>query len=86
MAKVLYCNDLVPGCKFEARGMCEEEVIAEFANHLGATHNVLEVSDQVLAMISKAIREEVGVRARATAQAKPLLCQPTSLLGMGERS
>ena len=67
MAKVLYCNDLVPGCKFEARGMCEEEVIAEFANHLGATHNVLEVSDQVLAMISKAIREEVRVRARATA-------------------
>ena len=69
MAKVLYCNDLVPGCKFEARGMREEEVIAEFANHLGATHNVLEVSDQVLAMISRAIREEIRVRARATAHA-----------------
>ena len=69
MAKVLSCNDLVPGCKFEARGMCEEEVIAEFANHLGATHNVLEVSDQVLAMISKAIREEIRVRVRATAHA-----------------
>lgn len=69
MAKVLCCNDLAPGCKFEARGMCEEEVIAEFANHLGATHNMLEVSDQVLAMISKAIREEVRVRARATAHA-----------------
>src|SRR5207248_8658327 len=32
MAKVLHCNDLVPGCRFEARGICEEEVIAEFAN------------------------------------------------------
>lgn len=65
MAKVLYCNDLVPGCKFESRGICEEEVIAEFANHLGATHNMFEVSDQVLAMH----HEEVRVQARAAARA-----------------
>lgn len=69
MAKVLYCTDLVPECKFEARGICEEEVKAEFANHLGATHTLFEVSDQVLAMISKAIREEVRVRVRAAAHA-----------------
>lgn len=65
MAKVLYCNDLVPGCKFEARGMCDEEVIAEFADHIATTHNLFEISDQVLTMISKAIHEEVQVRSRA---------------------
>ncbi len=69
MAKILYCNDLVPGCKFEARGTCEEEVVASFADHLAAAHNMFEVSDQVLAMISKAIHEEVRVRARAAARA-----------------
>ncbi|PYT77893.1 MAG: hypothetical protein DMG40_21955 [Acidobacteria bacterium] len=64
MAKVLHCNDLVPGCRFEARGICEEEVIAEFANHLAEAHKLFEISDQVLAMISKAIHEEVRVRSR----------------------
>ena len=58
MAKVLYCNDLVPGCTFETRGMCEEEVIADFADHLATSHNMFEVSDQVLAMISNAIHDE----------------------------
>ncbi len=65
MAKVLYCNEFVPGCKFEARGVCEEEVIAEFADHIAAAHNIFEISDQVLAMICKAIHEEVAVPARA---------------------
>ena len=65
MAKVLYCNDLVPGCKFEAHGICEEEVIAEFADHIATAHNMFEISDQVLGMISKAIHEEVRARSRA---------------------
>lgn len=65
MAKVLYCNDFVPGCKFEARGLCDEEVIAEFADHIATSHNMIEISDQVLMMISKAIHEELQVRSRA---------------------
>ena len=65
MPKVLHCNDLVPGCKFEARGFCDEEVIAEFADHIATAHNMFEISDQVLAMISKAIHEEVQMRSRA---------------------
>lgn len=64
MAKVLYCNELVPGCKFEARGICDEEVIADFADHIATTHNMFEISDEVLAMISKAIHEEVRLRTR----------------------
>ena len=64
MAKVLHCNDLVPGCKFEARGICDEEVIADFADHIATAHNMFEISDEVLVMISKAIHEEVRLRAR----------------------
>ena len=64
MAKVLHCNDLVPGCKFEARGICDEEVIAEFADHIATAHNMFEISDEILVMISKAIHEEARGRAR----------------------
>ena len=63
MAKVLYCNDLVPGCKFEARGNSEEEVLAEIADHIAISHNLMDLSDEILAMISKAIQEETRVRA-----------------------
>lgn len=65
MAKVLHCYDLVPGCKFEARGICEEEVIAEFADHIATAHNMFEISDQALTMICKAIHNEARVRSRA---------------------
>lgn len=64
MAKVLQCNDLVPGCEFEARGICDEEVIADFADHIATVHNMFEISDEILAMISKAIHEEVRLRTR----------------------
>ena len=62
MAKVLQCNDLVPGCKFEARGICDEEVIADFADHLSTAHNMFEISDEILVMISNALHEEIRVR------------------------
>jgi predicted small metal-binding protein len=63
MAKVFYCNDLVAGCKFEARGDSEEEVLAEIADHIAITHNAVNISDEVLARISKAIQEEIRIRA-----------------------
>lgn len=65
MAKVLYCNDLVPGCKFEARGDSEEEILAEVADHIAAVHHMADISDEILAMVSRAIHEEVRVRSRA---------------------
>lgn len=65
MVKVLYCNDLVPGCKFEARGTCDEEVVAEYADHIAIAHNMVNISDQIMAMVCKAIQEEVRVQARA---------------------
>ncbi|MBA0085138.1 MAG: DUF1059 domain-containing protein [Acidobacteria bacterium Pan2503] len=62
MAKVLYCNDLVPGCKFEARGDSEEEVLADIADHIAIAHNTVTISDEILEMISKAIQEEIRIR------------------------
>jgi len=65
MAKVLYCNDLVPGCRYEARGDSEEEILAEFADHISTVHGMSDISDGILAMVCKAIHEEVRVRSRA---------------------
>ncbi len=65
MAKILYCNDLVPGCKFEARGDSEEEILAEVVDHIATVHNMADISDEILAMVRNAIHEEVRVRARA---------------------
>ena len=63
MAKVLYCNSLVPGCKFEAHGNSEEEVLADIADHIAIAHNTVSISDEILEMISKAIQEEIRIRA-----------------------
>jgi predicted small metal-binding protein len=65
MARVLYCNDLVPGCTFEARGDSDEEILAEFADHISTAHGMTDISDGVLAMVVRAIREEARVRGRA---------------------
>lgn len=64
MTKVLYCNDLVPGCKFEARGESEEEVLAEAVDHIATSHKMVNLSDEILEMVRKAIQEEMRVRAR----------------------
>jgi predicted small metal-binding protein len=41
-----------------------KEVIAEFADHIATAHNVFEISDEILVLINKVIREEVRVRTR----------------------
>ncbi len=64
MARVLYCNDLVPGCKFEARGDSDEEILGEIADHIATVHGMADISDGILAMVCKAIHEEVRVRSR----------------------
>jgi predicted small metal-binding protein len=65
MARVLCCNDLVPDCKFEARGDSDEEILAEFADHISTVHSMTDISDGVLEMVRKAIHEEVRGRSRA---------------------
>jgi predicted small metal-binding protein len=65
VSKVLYCNDLVPGCKFEARGDSEEEILAAAADHIATAHNMTNISDKMLAMVRATIHEEVRPRTRA---------------------
>jgi len=69
MSKVLHCNDVIPGCKFAARGKSEEEVIAKFADHLATDHNMPETSEEILAIVSRVILEEVRGRGRAAGRA-----------------
>ena len=65
MTRVLYCHDLVPGCMFEARGDSDEEILAEFADHISTAHGMGGISDGIMEMARKAIQEEVRVRGRA---------------------
>lgn len=65
MSKVLYCCDLVPGCRFEARGESDEEILGEVADHIANVHNMTDISDEILAMVCAAVREEVRPRSRA---------------------
>lgn len=65
LSKVLYCNDLVPGCTFEAHGDSEEEILAQAADHIATVHNMTDISDEILAMVRAAIHEEVRTRTRA---------------------
>ena len=68
VSKVLYCNDLVPGCKFEAHGDSEEEIMAATSNHIATVHNLTDISDKILAMVCDAIQEEVRTRTRANSR------------------
>jgi len=65
MAKVFYCNDLVRGCRFEARGNSAEEILAEIADHIATVCDMVNISDEVLSTVCKAIHDDLRVRARA---------------------
>lgn len=58
MAKVLRCNDLMPGCPFEARGASEEEVLGQAAEHAATAHNITEISDELVSKVRGAIHDE----------------------------
>jgi predicted small metal-binding protein len=58
MAKVLKCNDLMPGCKFEARGNSEDEVMKAAAEHAKTAHNIKEITPELHAKVRGAIRDE----------------------------
>lgn len=62
MAKVLKCNDLLPGCPFEARGNSVAEVLKAAAGHLKAAHNLKEIPPELQSKVR--IRDEGKVRAQ----------------------
>ena len=58
MAKVLRCNDLMPGCPYEAKGASEDEVLVQATEHARTAHNITEIPAGMLAMVKGAIRDE----------------------------
>jgi predicted small metal-binding protein len=62
MTKVLKCNDINPGCSFEARGNTDEDVLKKVAEHAKAAHNMEEIPPDVLDKARSAIRDEGEAR------------------------
>jgi predicted small metal-binding protein len=58
MTKVLRCNDLMPGCPFEARGDSEESVLAQAAEHAKSAHNLTDIPEEMISKVRGAIRED----------------------------
>jgi predicted small metal-binding protein len=57
MAKVLRCNDLMPGCPYEAKGDSEADVLAQAAEHAKSVHGVAEIPAAMVPQIKAAIHE-----------------------------
>jgi predicted small metal-binding protein len=58
MAKVLRCNDLMPGCPFEARGDSEESILAQAAEHAKTAHNLSDIPEEMISKVRGAIHED----------------------------
>jgi predicted small metal-binding protein len=64
MTKVLRCNDLMPGCKWEGRGESEAEVLMQAAEHAKTAHNLTDISPEMIAAVRGAIRDEDQAQAQ----------------------
>jgi putative FmdB family regulatory protein len=62
MTKVLKCNDLNPGCSFEARGNTDEDVLKKAGEHAKTAHHMKEIPPGVLDKARSAIRDEGKAR------------------------
>ena len=56
--KVLRCDDVMPGCQFEARGANETEVLQKAAEHARKDHNIQEITPDIQAKVQSAIHDE----------------------------
>jgi predicted small metal-binding protein len=56
MTKHIACNDVVPGCAFEASAATEDELITRVKDHAQAQHGVGEVTPELAAKVKAAIR------------------------------
>ena len=59
MAKVLRCNDLMPGCPYEAHGASEDEVLAQAAEHAKTVHGIADIPAAMLSQVRGAIKDEI---------------------------
>lgn len=58
MKKLLRCCDVIPGCKFIARGVNENEVIIRATRHAQSEHNIPWVTPDLLRSVIAAIHDE----------------------------
>jgi len=54
VAKSIKCDDLFPGCDFEAQANSEEELLENAAAHAVTVHNV---TDEIVAKVKSCIRD-----------------------------
>jgi predicted small metal-binding protein len=62
MGKVLKCGEVHLGCKFEARGETEEDVLRAASEHVKKEHTLTEIRPEDWEKARKAIREDEGRR------------------------
>lgn len=58
MVKVLRCGDLNPGCRFEARGSNEEDVLRAAAEHAKTQHGMSNIPQEVISKARRFIHDE----------------------------
>lgn len=58
MAKVLRCDEFVPGCPNEARGASEEEVWMQAAEHGKTAHGITEMPLEMISKVRAAIQDD----------------------------
>lgn len=59
MAKVLKCDDVVPGCKAILEGRDEVEVVANEAEHVLVAHKLKRIPGVLLAAVRAAVADRV---------------------------
>jgi len=57
MTKHIACNDVVPGCAFEADASSEEELLKQVTTHAAKGHGVQEITPELAARVKAAIRD-----------------------------
>lgn len=58
MAKVLKCDDIMPGCNKVIQGKDDQEVFAKAEEHVRKEHNMHIIVPSVMDKIEAAIREK----------------------------
>jgi predicted small metal-binding protein len=56
MTKHIACNDVVPGCAFEASAGNEEDLVQQVAAHAAQDHGVQEITPELAQKVKAAIR------------------------------
>ena len=57
MTKSIKCDDLFPGCEFQADAETEAELLQKAAAHAASVHGVTELTDEIVAKMKGCIRD-----------------------------